>query len=248
MTRLPRQLEALARMLTYILCHRPDEFGLVLSEDGFVSIKRLLQSLAAEPGWGHIRRRHLEQLAALSQPPVLEIVGDRIRGLNPSPARLRRPLTGPPPGLLYVAVPAKAHGAVAEHGLRPPPGQELVLAADPESALKLGKRRSPDPVLVTVQARAAAAAGIAFVGYGDGFFLSAAPLSREFVQVPPLPKEPVKAKPKAKPAEMEPPLPPFGALAADLAQALKKPAKAGRRKDEPAWKTAARRERRRRRP
>lgn len=248
MPRLPRQLEALARMLTYILCHRPDEFGLVLSDDGFVSIRRLLQSLAAEPGWGHVRRHHLEQLAGLSQPPAFEIVGDRIRGLQPGPARLRRPLTGPPPSLLYVAIPPKAHAAVAEQGLRPPPGQELVLAADPETALKFGRRRSPDPVLVTVQARVAAAAGIVFEGYGDGLFLSAAPLGREFVQVPPLPKEQGKARPKARPAEAEPPLPPFGALAADLAQALKKPAKAGRRKDEPDWKAAARRERRRRRP
>lgn len=248
MTRLPRQLETLAKMLAYILGHRPDEFGLVLDADGFVPLKRLLAALASEPGWGHVRRRHLEQTAALSQAPRLEIVDDQIRSLSPKPAQMRRPPGEAPPALLYAAVPPKAHPAVAEHGLRPSPGQELVLAASPETALKLGKRRSPDPVLITVQARTAAQAGVVFQGYGERLFLTSTPLAPEFVQAPPLPKEPEKAKPKAKPGRPEIPLPPTGTLAVDFAQAMKKAAQAGRKKGEPAWKTATRKERRKRRP
>ncbi len=246
MSRLPRQLENLSRMLTYILCHRPDEFGLVLSEEGFTPIKRLLQALTAEAGWGHVRRHHLEQLAGLLQPPSFEIVGDQIRGLKPGPAHLRRPPGETPPTLLYAGIPPKAHAAVSEYGLRPPPGQELVLAASPEAAMKLARRRSPEPILIIVQARAAAQAGMDFQGYGEDLFLTPA-LPREFVQVPPLPKEPEKPKPKPKPVKPEIPLPPPGALAVDFAQAMKKAAQAGRKKDEPAWKTATRKERRKRR-
>jgi putative RNA 2'-phosphotransferase len=244
MARLPRQLEALSRMLTYILCHRPDEFGLVLSEEGFTPIKRLLQALAAEPGWGHVRRHHLEQLVGLLQPPSFEIVADQIRGLKPGPAHLRRPPGETPPTLLYAAIPPKAHAAVAEHGLRPPPGQELVLAASPEAVIKLARRRSPEPILVTVQARAAAQAGMVFQGYGENLFLASA-LPREFLQVPPLPKEP--EKPKPKPVKPEIPLPPPGALAIDFSELMKKAGKIGRKKDEPSWKTATRKERRKRR-
>jgi putative RNA 2'-phosphotransferase len=246
MARLPRQLEALSRMLAYILCHRPDEFGLVLAENGFVPIKRLLQALAAEPGWGHVRRQHLEQVAALAQSPRLEIIGEQIRGLTPGPAHLRRPIGQTPPTLLYAAIPPKAHASVAEHGLRPRPEQELLLAVHPELALKLGRRRFPEPVLITVRAEAAARAGIAFQGYGDDLFLAPA-IPREFIQAPPLPKEPEKPKPKPKPAKPEPPLPPVGALAIDLAEALKKAGKDARKKGEPAWKTASRKERRKRR-
>ena len=94
MARLPRQLESLARMLTYILSHRPDEFGLVLSEEGFIPIKHLLQALGAEPGWGFVRRYHLDQLAGLMSPPAFEVVEDRIRALEP--ARLRREPGEPP--------------------------------------------------------------------------------------------------------------------------------------------------------
>ena len=94
MSRLPRQLESLARMLTYILSHRPDEFGLVLSEEGFIPIKSLLQALGAEPGWGFVRRYHLDQLAGLMSPPAFEVEGERIRALTP--AQLRRDPGEPP--------------------------------------------------------------------------------------------------------------------------------------------------------
>jgi putative RNA 2'-phosphotransferase len=242
MARLPRQLETLSRMLTYSLCHRPDELGLVLDEDGFVPIKRLLAALTAEPGWGHVRRHHLEQLAGLLQPSPVEISDDKIRGGIPGPAQMRRSLGEPPPALLYAAIPPKAHAAVAEHGLRPPAGQELILASTSETALKLGKRRSPDPVLITVQARAAADAGLVFQGYGDELFLTSMPLPRKFVQAPPLPKEPEKAKPKPKPKPAGPeiPLPPPGTLPIDFAEAMKKAGQAARKTGEPTWKKGAR--------
>ena len=94
MTRLPRQLESLARMLTYILSHRPDEFGLVLSEGGFIPLKHLLQTLSAEPGWGFVRRYHLDQVVGLMSPPAFEMDQERIRSLTP--AQLRRDPGEPP--------------------------------------------------------------------------------------------------------------------------------------------------------
>jgi putative RNA 2'-phosphotransferase len=246
MTRLPRHLEALAKMLIYLLCHRPDEFGLVLDEEGFTPIKRLLAALTGEPGWGHVRRQHLEQTVALSQSPLFEIRDDKIRSLSPRHAALRRPRGEAPPALLYAAIPPKAHAAVAEHGLRPPANQELVLAASPETALKLGKRRAPDPILITVQARAAAAAGVVFQGYGEELFLTSTLLPGEFVQAPPLPKEPEKTRPKPKPAKPEITLPPPGTLPIDFAEAMKKAGQGARKTGEPAWKSATRKERRKR--
>ena len=234
MPRLPRQLESLARMLAYLLSHRPDEFGLVLSEEGFASIKQVLQALAGEPGWGFVRRRHLEELAALLAPPQFELQGEQIRAL--APARLRRPPGEAPPALLYLAISPKAHEPVWQEGLRPAPGRELVLARRPELAMKLGRRRAPEPVLVTVQTQAAARAGVAFQGYGEDLFLVPS-LPREFLQMPDPPQ--LKEKPKpAKPAR--PPSPP-GALIMDLPQVLQGPApKSGKHRGEPAWKSGAR--------
>jgi len=243
MTRLPRQLEDLAKILTYLLCHRPDEFGVVLDPEGFVPLKRLLQALAAEPGWGHVRRHHLEQLAGLLHPPRFEIVEDRIRSLVPGPADLRR--SGEePPVLLYIAIPPKAHEPVFASGLNAPRGQEVLLADTPELALKLGRRRSPDPVLVTVQAQAAVRTGVTLQRYGEHLYLTLE-VPRKFLQLAPPPPKPEKPKPEKAP----PPRPLPGTVTLDLQDFLETPTrgKAKGKKDEPAWKSGARALRRQRR-
>jgi putative RNA 2'-phosphotransferase len=235
MSRLPRQLEGLARMLTYILGHRPDEFGLVLSEEGFVPIKHLLQVLSGEPGWGFVRRHHLDQVVGLLSPPAFEMAGEEIRALTP--AHLRRPPGEPPPTLLYTAIPPKAHLRVWEEGLKPPPERELVLSTTKEAALKLGRRRSPDPILVTVQAQAAARRGLAFTGYGEGLYLAPA-LPRDLLQLPPPPQTP--EKPKEEKPRAAAPTP--GSFFPDLPGMLPPPARLrgkGKR-DEPDWKAGAR--------
>ncbi len=235
MSRLPRQLEGLARMLTYILGHRPDEFGLVLSEEGFVPIKHLLQVLTGESGWGFVRRHHLDQVVGLMSPPALEIMEDRIRAR--APARLRREAGESPPALLYAAIPTKAHLKVWEEGLKPPPDRELVLAATPELALKLGRRRAPDPILVTVQAQAAARRGLAFTGYGEGLYLAPA-LARDLLQLP----TPSQALEKPKAEKPRPAAPTPGSFFPDLPGMFQPPAKhqgKGKR-DEPEWKSGAR--------
>lgn len=234
MGHLPRQLENLARMLAYILGHRPDEFGLVLAADGSVAIKQLLQALVHEPGWGFVRRQHLEQLAGLMQPPAFELFEEKIRGLKPGPLPVRRPGETPPP-LLYLAIPPKVHERIFQEGLKAAAGQELLLARTKETALKLGKRRAPTPILITIQTQAAAKVGISFTGYGEELFLATA-LPREFLQMPaPAPPE-VKPKPiKTAPA---PPTP--GTFLVDLSSVPTKPHQRHGKKAEPAWKAGAR--------
>ena len=237
MARLPRQLENLARMLTYILSHRPDEFGLVLSEEGFIAIKLLLQALSGEPGWGFVRRYHLDQVVGLMSPPAFEVADERIRALTPGPAQLRRDPGEPPPALLYAAIPPKAHAKVWEEGLKPPPDRDLVLAATPELANKLGRRRAPDPILVIVQAQAAARRGLSFTGYGEGLYLAPA-LTRDLLQLPPPPQVPEKPKPSIP----RPQAPTPGSFMIDLPGMLPpaaKPRSKGK-KDEPAWKAGTR--------
>jgi putative RNA 2'-phosphotransferase len=237
MSRLPRQLESLARMLTYILSHRPDEFGLVLSEEGFIPIKLLLQALGGEPGWGFVRRYHLDQVVGLMSPPAFEVADERIRALTPGPAQLRRESGEPPPALLYAAIPPKAHAKVWEEGLKPPPERDLVLAATPELAKKLGRRRAPDPILVIVQAQAATRRGVSFTGYGEGLYLAPA-LPRDFLQLPPPPQAPEKPKPSIP----RPQAPTPGSFTLDLPGMLPpatKPRSKGK-KSEPDWKAGTR--------
>jgi len=236
MSRLPRELETLAKMLAYMLGRRPDEFGLVLEENGFVQIKQLLQALHEEPGFTRARREDLERLAALTSPPVIEITGERVRSLNPAPPDLRREPEGPLPSSLYLAISPKIHIPVWEQGLNPPPGRELVLARSPVMARRLGKRRANSPVPLTIAAQAAAKGGAAFQAYGEELFLTVSTIPREFLTMPGPPKE--MPPPKAAPKPKAPPTP--GTVMLDLPQMIAGKPEKGKKRDEAAWKAGAR--------
>jgi putative RNA 2'-phosphotransferase len=223
-------------MLAYMLGRRPDEFGLVLGEGGWIPIKQILQALHEEPGFTRARREDLERLAALASPPAIEVTGERVRSLNPAPPELRRDPEGPLPSSLYLAISPKVHAPVWEEGLKPPPGRELVLARTPEMARRLGKRRANDPVLVTVAAQAAAKGGTAFQAYGEELFLAAAAIPREFLTLPGVPKEAPPSKAAARPKASATP----GALIMDLPQMLSGKPERGKKRDEAAWKSGAR--------
>ena len=81
--------ESLAKLLSYILSRRPDEFGLVLDETGRLPVKELLWALAQEEGWGYVRRSHLEEVVNLVTPGAFELDKASIRALQPGPAKLR---------------------------------------------------------------------------------------------------------------------------------------------------------------
>lgn len=236
MSRLPRELETLARMLAYMLGRRPDEFGLVLEEGGWVAVKQLLQALHEEPGFGRVRREDLERLAALLAPPRLEVGGERVRSLDPAPPELRRDPEGPLPSSLYAAISPKVHPLVWEQGLKPLAGRELVLARKPDLARRLGKRRANDPVPVTVAAQAAARKGVSFQKYGEELYLVSAAIPREFLTLPGPPKEAVPTQAPAKPKG--PPRP--GTFILDLPQILGGKPEKGKKRDEAAWKKGAR--------
>ena len=101
--------------------------------------------------------------------------------------------------------------------------------------MKLGRRRSPHPILVIVQAQAADRRGLKFTGYGEGLYLAPA-LSRDLLQLP----APVQAPEKPKPEKAQPPTP--GTFALDLPGMFPpapKPKRTGKQA-EPAWKAGTR--------
>ena len=189
-----------------------------------------------------MRRSHLEEVVNLVSPGTFELDQTHIRALQPEPANLRSQDAAWPPPLLYRTITAKSHGVVAERGLQPQTGGELLLAADPEMARRLGKRRDPQAVLVTIQAQNAAKRGLEFFAYGQGLYLSGA-IGPEYLQLPPAPK-----KPEAKPAPAEKPAtapPTPGSVWLDIQGQPTKPWKEKGRKKGPAWKEGAKEQRRR---
>jgi putative RNA 2'-phosphotransferase len=229
----------LAKLLAYALGRRPYEFGLVPDTEGYVRIKTLLQALGEEAGWKYVRENHLrEVLLSVSDPPV-EMVESRIRARHRD--RLPKAAYEPsPPGLLYHCVRRRAWPHVRQKGLKPGGEAQVCLTADPEAAVRRGRRIDPEPVLVTVHTTGALDLGVVFSRFGPGFFL-VEEVPAACITGPPLPKtkeEPAKAKPAPAVTVKTP-----GSFLLDLTGKRKdRPSKAGkRRKKDPDWKRERRR-------
>jgi putative RNA 2'-phosphotransferase len=229
----------LAKFLVYVLGRRPDEFALVPDAQGTVAIRDLLHVLTEEPGWRHIRAGHLKTIPLHLSPAPVKMDAKRIWAQD----RSHLPMIVPdptPPKLLYTCVRRRAHVVVADRGLAPADGRHIILSAIAETALRLGRRSDANPVLITVQTAKAMAAGLVFSRFGQ-LHVCDRPIARQWLGVPPLPKE----KPDSHPATAPCPLPDHaGSFFLDPDRLTGKQTEKGR-KGEPAWKQERRRHRKR---
>lgn len=239
------KVENLSRLLVYILGHRPDEFGLVPDPQGFIAFKELLWALHEEPGWGYVRQGHINEVLLGKDRTLFQTEDNRIRTMD---RRWHLDMEMPSPSIptiLFIAVRRRAHAHVFEKGLRSTQTGLITLTPDRDMALRIGRRRDQNPVILEVSARSAEEKGLFFCAFGDLYLARDVP--PKFIQGPPLPKEPVKslARPKTEPAEKQVAL---GAgtflLDPNRDPDLSRRAKGKKRK---SWKEEARKQRKRKR-
>ncbi len=166
-----RTLKRLSKLISYILGHKPADFGLVPDRDGFVKIKEFLKAVCEEKGLRYIRRSHIDEiLITLSHPPV-EIKDNYIRATD----RDKLPENNPAqtlPKLLYTCVRRKAYPFVLDKGIFPMGFGHVILSSVPEMAERMGKRKDQMPVLLTVQTRKSLEKGTLFYEAGDTLYLA----------------------------------------------------------------------------
>jgi len=176
--------------MVYILGYRPDEFGLVPDPDGYIPYKELLQAIHEEPGWGYVRQGHFNEILMGNDRVLFQWDEKRIRTLKRDwQLDLETPLDNLPK-TLFIAVRRRAHPHVMEKGLKSSPDKYLPLSQDKEMALRIGRRRDQNPVMLEVMAHQAEQVGIPFYAAGDLFltreiptdFISGPPVSRDSTQ------------------------------------------------------------------
>jgi putative RNA 2'-phosphotransferase len=156
-----------------------------------------------------------------------ELHDDRIRSRSFQAAVHLSPLN-PPPALLYCAVRRRAHPVILKRGLTPNKGPWVILALKEEMALRMGRRRDPDPVLVKVRAREAAHHGIRFLATAGGHLALTESVPPAHLLCPPLPPEAPKPSPRRPPSE------PAGSFYLEVDHLF--PSKPGPLRDRKAWK------------
>jgi putative RNA 2'-phosphotransferase len=238
--------ENLLKLMTYVLERHPDEFGLVPDDDGFIRMKDLIKAIMEEEGWGFVRQSHINEVLITFRDHSFFVEEDRIRAMNAQESAVR--VAGvTPPKLLYHCVRRTAYPVVYERGIGPMGPHHVFLATTDALALRIGKRRDPKPVLLTVQALRASQQGVAFSRQGEAIYLvDNVPVG--LFSGPPLPKEKEERKRKEPSIHVTPEFEPGGFLL-DMERSeelhRQKIKEKGLRKDI-AWKRQARRQRRKR--
>ena len=192
-------LQELGKIIEYILFYRPDEFGLFLDNDGSLPIKELIWALHEEEGWKHIRLGHLKELSYshLESPFTLEE-----NCIKPKQPREQISSAAVPPRLLFYAARRKAYPVILKHGLRPGGRPYVPLATTEEIALRIGRRRDPKPILLTIHAAQAHDEGHIFSHCGELLYLVRT-LPPNFLSGPPL-RESAKPTKVSRPKTPEP--------------------------------------------
>ena len=232
----------LARFMLYVLAHKPDEFGLVPDAEGFVTYKEFLWAVHEEPGWGFVRRGHINEVLlgkdrALFQPNE--------NGIRARERRWHLDLKNPsksPPKILFIAVRRRAHPVVMEKGLAATEGKYIVLSSDRDMAERIGRRRDQKPVVLEIAAASAQEGGVLFYAFGNLFLTDQVPA--RFIKGPPISKKDGKI-PERKREEKGPDFE-AGTFVLDL-ERDPDPSRRIRGKKQKGWKEEARKIRRRKR-
>ena len=189
---------ALVKTLTYVLGVAPGDYGLCPDENGYVNIKELLKALHETEGWRGVRRGMLDDMANRLAPDDFELDENRIRCLSRTPPR---PEWGEEtPAHLYLGLKPKAWAGVSKRGVTDNQSGPVMVAASREWALRLGARRAPEPLVITVQAHQAGDQGVVFGKISEELYicdwLPADCLMGPRVEERPAPPKPPKEKKK----------------------------------------------------
>jgi putative RNA 2'-phosphotransferase len=182
-----RRLVKLSKFLALILRHQPERFALELDDEGWASLPEVMEILQGLPNFRWATRANVMAVVEEgtgSDKRRFQVEGKRIR------ARYGHSLAHPihyepviPPPLLYHGTSPDVLESIRRAGLEPMERQYVHLSSDTETAIRVGVRHDEYPVVLTVRAADAHAAGSIFYQADDAVYL-AKHIPVEFLEFP----------------------------------------------------------------
>lgn len=168
----PQVEKSLSKLMTKLLRHTPEQFGLVLDpEDGSCPESALLQTLQAEPKWSWVTEADVEQVVRNSDKQRFEIADGRIRARYGHSHEKVSYTPAVPPAILYHGTNTKALPSILQEGIRPMSRQYVHLSAGTHFATLAGSRRG-ELVILQVDTEQARGLGVTFYYAGNEVWLS----------------------------------------------------------------------------
>jgi putative RNA 2'-phosphotransferase len=157
-------LGRLSRVVSHALRHEPWLYALELDEDGWADVNDLLAALRQEdPGWTNLTQQDLEEMIRACAKRRHEVKDGRIRALygHSLPGKLRK-IPAMPPIRLFRGTAPTAGPKIRQRGLTPMARQFVHLSTNREDAVAVGRRKSADPIILSVRAQEAWTMRVAF--------------------------------------------------------------------------------------
>lgn len=156
--------ERLSRLVSHALRHEPWLYELELNDEGWVPVAALLDAIHLQGSeWAQITKADLQTMIAVSSKRRHEIDGDRIRALygHSVPGQVAK-IEAEPPAQLFHGTCAHAWSEIQRAGLQPMGRQYVHLSVDVAAAEQVARRKSPSPVILTVDTARARETGSRF--------------------------------------------------------------------------------------
>ncbi|MHB8351459.1 MAG: RNA 2'-phosphotransferase [Thermoplasmata archaeon] len=168
-----RELDHLGRVLTGVLRHFPEKYGLQIDERGWIALPALVQAISTQHrGYHWLRPHHLVAIAESDPKGRYEVREDRIRATygHTVEVALDLPTENVPDELFFPVTPAEV-AIVLEVGLKPTDRRRVHLSRTAEDARAAGTVRTPEPVILAIDAKGARREGLVIMQAGKTVFL-----------------------------------------------------------------------------
>lgn len=167
----------ISKFLSYILRHNPQRFYIELDSEGYADLKDILKVLKKRFPECEISRQRLEELIIKSNKKRFEIRNDEIRAyyghsLN-NKIKFNEALNIPP--VLYHGTTNSAWEIIQREGLKSQGRQYVHLSKDIHAARLVGKRRTKNPIVLTIDTQKAKELGVTFYKSWDMFLTNFIP-------------------------------------------------------------------------
>jgi len=169
-----RELDHLGRVLTGILRHFPDRYGLTMDPHGWIPLAEIARAIGQRHrGYPWLRAHHLVAIAETDAKGRYEVRADRIRATYGHTVEVDLDLpTDEIPDRLYFPVTEEEAALVLEVGLKPVDRKRVHLSKTHADAAAAGSVRSPNPVILEIDTVAARSSGLVILRAGRTVFLT----------------------------------------------------------------------------
>jgi putative RNA 2'-phosphotransferase len=164
----------LSRLVSHALRHEPSKYGLEVDAEGWVPVDSLLSAIHRQGSdWAGVTRDDVVNMIEQSAKKRHEVDGERIRARygHSLPGRIDK-VEAESPARLFHGTSPDSWISIQRVGLRPMRRQNVHLSSDVADAQAVGRRKSPHPVILEIDTRAAARAGTRFSQGNDTIWLA----------------------------------------------------------------------------